>query len=85
MDEGENNMNNENLNSSGDKSEGGVIMDGKEKEVLSLTSLKEQLEKMRYMHKSSVANYSVEIRKIKKMISVLSTKYDKKIRYDHKW
>lgn len=51
----------------------------KTNDFASLLSLSEHLQKIRYMHKSSVKDYAVEIRKIKKIIAVEQSKLNQKI------
>ena len=52
----------------------GVEAKNKTYDSSSLLALSERLKKMRYMHKSSVKNYAIEIRKIKKIIALEQSK-----------
>jgi hypothetical protein len=44
----------------------------------SLLALSERLKKIRYIHKSSVKNYAIEIRKLKKIIALEQSKLTQK-------
>ena len=50
----------------------------KKQDVATLQLLLEHLQKMRYLHKSSVGNYALEIRKLKKIIAVEQSKLNNK-------